>query len=63
MDRSNLNRQRRLEIREKIECLEEQMCIYPPIKDDTQHAIKKLQDELERLELEYYRQKEDVEVN
>ena len=55
--------QRRLEIRDNIERLEEQMCIYPLTREDARHAIEKLQEELERLELEYPRQTENLELD
>ena len=63
MTGSNANRQRRLEIREKIERLKEQISIHPATWKDVEREIEQLQDELDRLELEYYRQTRNIELN
>ncbi len=63
MTGSNLNRRRRLEIRDKIEHLKEQVYIDPSSWKDAQEAIEELQAELDRLELEYYRQTRNIELN
>ena len=63
MKGSNANRKRRLEIIDKIDYLEERMCIFPSFREDARRDIDRLVDELKQLESENRMQTENVEMN
>ncbi len=55
---SNAYRRKKLEIKRRIEYYQEQMKIYPYTKREALANIEELEDEEERLDLDYRRQKQ-----